>query len=221
MFDSIAPRYDRANRVMSLGIDKRWRKAAVRASGARHGSKVLDVACGTGDLSLAFQAKVGGVPVTGADFSEEMLAVAREKGRRRRAPTLFDWADAHDLPYLDRTYDVASMAFGIRNVDDPVQALRELARVTKRGGRVVILEFGQPTGAWGKMYRGYARHVIPRVGGWITKRREAYEYLPRTAAAFPAGDDFLQLMRDSEGYSEMRAVPLTGGVTWLYVGEVK
>lgn len=220
MFDAIARRYDRANHVLSLGIDTRWRKKAVRAAGARKGTKVLDLACGTGDLTFEFQRAVAPVAVTGADFSEGMLRVARQKAAKRQAPTKFEFADALDLPYLDRSFDVTSMAFGIRNVDDPVHCLREMARVTKRGGRVIVLEFGQPTGAWGKMYRTYSRQIIPRVGGWITGKRDAYEYLPRTAAAFPAGPAFLQLMGDADVFAEVRGVPLSGGVAWLYRGDV-
>jgi demethylmenaquinone methyltransferase/2-methoxy-6-polyprenyl-1,4-benzoquinol methylase len=221
MFATIAPKYDRANRVLSLGIDQSWRRKAVKASKAAQGSQVLDLATGTGDLAFRFEKKVRPAgQVTGTDFCEPMLVVARTKAAKRRSTTTFDVADAMDLPFPDSAFDIASIAFGIRNVDDPVKALREMRRVVRPGGRVVVLEFGQPTGLWGGMYRIYARRVMPLLGGWITGQRGAYEYLPRTAAAFPAGDRFLALMDQAGGWSSRTARPLTGGVAYLYVGVV-
>jgi demethylmenaquinone methyltransferase/2-methoxy-6-polyprenyl-1,4-benzoquinol methylase len=124
------------------------------------------------------------------------------------------------LPYADRSFDVASIAFGIRNVDDPVQCLREMARVVKPGGQVLVLEFGQPDGPWGALYRLYSRVVMPMVGGLLTGNKAAYEYLPRTAAAFPAGQRFLELMDRSGAFRERSARAFTGGITWLYRGIV-
>ena len=221
MFATIAPRYDRANRILSLGIDQAWRRRAVKASGAKPGDRILDLATGTGDLAFRFERKVGrDGKVTGTDFCEPMLAVARHKAARKGRTVTFQMADAMDLPFTDRSFDVASIAFGIRNVDDPVAALREMRRVVKPGGRIVVLEFGQPNGLWGGMYRTYARHVMPRVGGWITGQRGAYEYLPRTAAAFPAGERFVELMDKAGPWASRTATPLTGGVAYLYVGVV-
>lgn len=219
MFAEIAPRYDRANLLLSFGIDRRWRTKAVRLARVQEGDKVLDLACGTGDLSFAFQRRTR-ESVTGADFCEPMLDVARRKAKRRKSPATFQWADAMRLPFADRSFDVVSIGFGIRNVDDPVVALGEMRRVAKSGGRVVVLEFGQPEGLWGKAYRLYARHVMPRVGALVTGRRAPYEYLPRTAAAFPAGERFLDLMRKAGGFASVTATPLTGGVAFVYVGTV-
>lgn len=219
MFADIAPKYDRANHILSLGIDSGWRKKAVRASGAKAGQTVLDLATGTGDFAFRFHDAVQpGGHVTGTDFCAPMLEVAKTK--RRGRDVAFHEADAMDLPFPDDAFDVASIAFGIRNVDHPVQALKEMRRVVKPGGRVVVLEFGQPKGLWGKCYETYARHVLPRLGGLLTGNRAAYEYLPRTAAAFPAGQKFLDLMAEAGGFSSMQATPLTGGVAYLYVGEV-
>lgn len=220
MFASIARRYDRANRVLSFGIDQRWRKRAVRRSGAKPGDRVLDLACGTGDLTLAFQRAVAAQPVVGADFTWEMLPLAQRKTAHRDQPCRFVCADAMQLPFAAATFEVASIAFGIRNVDDPGVALREMARVTKPGGRVVVLEFGQPRGVFGALYRFYAQRVMPVVGRVVTGQRAPYEYLPRTAAAFPAGERFLAMMRATSAFSSVTADRLTGGVAYVYVGVV-
>ena len=201
MFASIARRYDAANEVLSLGVHRGWRRAAVRLSGVVHGDRVLDCATGTGDLALAFKRAVGLTgEVVGTDFCAEMLASAPAKARRAGLEVRFEVADALALPYADRSFDVASIAFGIRNVDDPVRCLREMARVVRPSGRVVVLEFGQPRGPFGALFRVYSRQVMPAIGGLLTGNRSAYEYLPRTAAAFPAGDRFLALMEEAGSF---------------------
>jgi demethylmenaquinone methyltransferase/2-methoxy-6-polyprenyl-1,4-benzoquinol methylase len=222
MFASIARRYDAANEVLSLGVHRGWRRAAVRLSGAVPGDRVLDCATGTGDLALAFKRAVGPTgEVVGTDFCEEMLAPAPAKARRAGLEVRFEVADALALPYADRSFDVASIAFGIRNVDDPVRCLREMARVVRPGGRVVVLEFGQPRGPFGALFRVYSRQVMPALGGLLTGNRSAYEYLPRTAAAFPAGDRFLALMSESGSFSQRDATPLLAGTAYVYVGTVR
>jgi demethylmenaquinone methyltransferase/2-methoxy-6-polyprenyl-1,4-benzoquinol methylase len=222
MFASIARRYDAANEVLSLGVHRGWRRAAVRLSGAIPGDRVLDCATGTGDLALAFKRAVGPTgEVVGTDFCEEMLAPAPAKARRAGLEVRFEVADALALPYADRSFDVASIAFGIRNVDDPVRCLREMARVVRPGGRVVVLEFGQPRGPFGALFRVYSRQVMPALGGLLTGNRSAYEYLPRTAAAFPAGDRFLALMSESGSFSQRGATPLLAGTAYVYVGTVR
>jgi demethylmenaquinone methyltransferase/2-methoxy-6-polyprenyl-1,4-benzoquinol methylase len=222
MFASIAPKYDTTNAVLSLGVHALWRRAAVRLSRVKPGDAVLDCATGTGDLALAFKRAVGPAgKVTGTDFCAEMLAPAPDKARRAGLVIDFKVADAMDLPFETAAFDVASIAFGIRNVDDPVRCLKEMARVVKPGGRVVVLEFGQPTGVFGALFRFYSRAVMPMVGGLITGNRAAYEYLPRTSAAFPAGDNFLALVDRSGAYSERSGTPLTFGTAWVYVGTVK
>lgn len=222
MFASIAKSYDRANQVLSLGLHHRWRKVAVVQSGAEEGDRVLDCATGTGDLALAFRRAVGPRgTVVGTDFCEEMLELAPAKAERAGLPVRFEVADVLALPYGDASFDVASIAFGIRNVDDPERGVRELARVVRPGGRVVVLEFGQPGGAlFGPLYRFYSHHVLPRVGGWLSGKREAYEYLDRTSSRFPAGEAFTDMMRRTNAFSEIRSFPLTGGVAFVYVGEV-
>jgi demethylmenaquinone methyltransferase / 2-methoxy-6-polyprenyl-1,4-benzoquinol methylase len=222
MFSQIAPRYDAANDVMSLGIHRLWRRTAVRLSGAAPGQAVLDCATGTGDLALAFKRAVGAQgSVLGTDFNADMLTPAPAKARAAGLEVAFEVADVMKLPYADGRFDVASISFGIRNVDDPAVALGELGRVVKPGGRVVVLEFGQPEGLFGLLYRPYARWVMPLIGGLLTGNRAAYEYLPRTAAAFPCGERFLQLMRGTGRFERCTAEPLLQGLANVYVGVVK
>jgi len=222
MFASIARRYDTANEVLSLGVHRSWRRAAVRLSGARPGDRVLDCATGTGDLALAFKRAVGpSGEVVGTDFCAEMLASAAPKARRAGVDIRFEVADALALPFAMGSFDVASIAFGIRNVDDPVVCLREMARVVRPSGRVVVLEFGQPQGPFGALFRAYSRSVMPAVGGLLTGNRSAYEYLPRTAAAFPAGDRFLALMEEAGTFAQSAATPLLAGTAYVYVGTVR
>lgn len=222
MFSSIATKYDVTNEVLSFGIHRLWRRSAVRLSGAKEGSAVLDCATGTGDLALAFKRKVGtSGRVMGTDFCKEMLDSAPAKAAREGLQVEFQVADAMDLPFADDSFDVASIAFGIRNVDDPVKCLKEMGRVVRPGGRVVVLEFGQPTGFFGALFRFYSKVVMPTVGGLITGNRAAYEYLPRTSAAFPSGDKFLALMDQSGAYKERVAHPMTFGTSYVYVGTVR
>ena len=219
MFASIARRYDAANQVLSLGVHRSWRKTAVRISQAAPGQRVLDCATGTGDLALEFKRAVGPAgAVTGTDFCAEMLERAPAKAISAGLPVEFAVADALALPYHDASFDVVSIAFGIRNVDDPLRCLREMARVTKAGGCVIVLEFGQPEGAFGAFFRAWSRGVIPAVGGLITGNRSAYEYLPRTSAKFPAGGRFLDLMREAAVFRESTAHPLWSGTAYVYRG---
>lgn len=220
MFASIARRYDAANEVLSLGVHRAWRRAAVRLSGAAPGDRVLDCATGTGDLALRFKRVVGTRgEVIGTDFCSEMLAAAPAKARRAGLDVRFEVADVLALPYPDASFDVASIGFGIRNVDDPVRCLREMARVVRREGRVVVLEFGQARGPFGALFGVYS-HLVPAIGAAITGNRAAYEYLPRTAAAFPAGDRFLSLMDEAGTFAQRSATPLMSGAVYVYVGTV-
>jgi demethylmenaquinone methyltransferase/2-methoxy-6-polyprenyl-1,4-benzoquinol methylase len=221
MFASIAPGYDRTNQVLSLGVHRLWRRAAVKFGAVGAGQKALDCATGTGDLALALKRAVGpSGEVIGTDFCAEMLIPAPAKAERAGLPVHFQVADALALPFEKARFDLATIAFGIRNVDDPVQCLREMARVVRPGGRVVVLEFGQPQGIFGALFRFYSRFVMPMIGGWITGNRAAYEYLPRTSAAFPAGERFVSLMEQAGVFARREAHPLTFGTAYVYVGEV-
>ncbi|TVQ70160.1 MAG: bifunctional demethylmenaquinone methyltransferase/2-methoxy-6-polyprenyl-1,4-benzoquinol methylase UbiE [Balneolaceae bacterium] len=221
MFASISGRYDLLNSVLSLGVHHRWRKKTVRVTGASEGMSVLDCATGTGDLAIAYKKAVGSSgTVVGTDFCAEMLAPAPEKSRKQGLKIIWEVADAMDLPYEDDRFDISSIAFGIRNVDDPVTALSEMARVVRPNGKVVVLEFGQAYGIMKYPFKWHSKYVIPLLGGWISGNRKAYQYLPETSAAFPAGDRFLSLMKKTGRFKSFDSKPLMQGIAYIYIGEV-
>jgi len=221
MFASIADQYDRINSIISLGRHHRWRRLAVKISGARQGHRVLDCATGTGDLAIAFKKRVGeSGMVVGVDFCPEMLKHARHKARLQGLAVKFDLADAQNLPYEDNYFDLAGMAFGLRNVSNPVQALQEMARVVKPGGKVVVLELGQPHGFLKYPYYLYSRYAIPAVGGRLSGNRRAYVYLQQSSARFPAGQKFLDLMARAGRFSHKKAYALAGCIAYIYAGTV-
>lgn len=221
MFADIADDYDRINSILSFGVHNAWRKKTVFESGAAPGDNVLDCATGTGDLAIEFKKAVGHRgKVVGTDFCQEMIEHAPAKADKEQLVVEFEVADAMNLPYDDNSFDIASIAFGIRNVDDPLVCLKEMARVVKSGGRVVVLEFGQPKGAVKYPYEIYSKHVMPAIGGFISGNRDAYTYLPETSAKFPAGEKFIELMKKADVFSDQRAIKLTGGISYIYVGTV-
>ena len=219
MFDAIAGRYDFLNHLLSLGIDRRWRKRAVRALATQERARVLDLCAGTGDLALA--ALAGGRPhtsVVAVDFAAAMLRVAREKLRRTgETRVTLVRGDAMRIPLADASVDAVTIGFGIRNVERPEVAAREILRVLKPGGRLAILEFGTPAlpGIRGA-YLFYFRHLLPRIGRVISRHHDAYSYLPASVAAFHSPDEFLALLRRA-GFSDVRVDSLTLGVVYLFV----
>ena len=219
MFASIARRYDRANTVLSGGVHHLWRRKAVRAAAVQRGDRVLDCATGTGDLAIAFRKAVGDTGrVVGTDFVPEMLEFARPKA----SDVTFEVADVTRLPYADASFDVASISFGIRNVGEPGKGIAEMARVVRSGGRVIVLEFGQPQSRFfGALYDWYTRHILPRLGGALTGDAAAYRYLQTSAGRFPCGDDFVALMRESGDFATIEYRPLTFGIAYLYKGVKK
>jgi demethylmenaquinone methyltransferase/2-methoxy-6-polyprenyl-1,4-benzoquinol methylase len=219
MFDRIAARYDTLNRILSLGVDRRWRRIAVRALALPPAARVLDLATGTADVALEILRQHPDARVLGLDPSLQMLAIGRRKVRRagleRSAELLF--GDAQDLPYADRSFDGVTIAFGIRNVPDRARALAEMARVTKRDGRVAILELMEPrAGLFAPLARTFVRSLVPRVGALLSGAPE-YRYLQRSMAAFPAPDAFAEAMRQA-GLEPLETRPLTHGVVCLFVG---
>ncbi|MFK8003662.1 MAG: bifunctional demethylmenaquinone methyltransferase/2-methoxy-6-polyprenyl-1,4-benzoquinol methylase UbiE [Polyangiales bacterium] len=216
MFDAIAERYDVLNRVLSLGIDQGWRRDAVDALELETGDHVLDLATGTADLALQI-AESASVSVVGSDPSPNMLSVGRAKVKKSRARVTLDEGDAQALPYGENEFDACSMAFGIRNVPDRELALREMVRVVRPGGRIVILELGEPDGTLiGPLARFHVHHVVPRIGALVSGQAE-YRYLQESIAAFPSAPAFAALMQKS-GVRDVEVRRLTFGAANLYVG---
>jgi demethylmenaquinone methyltransferase / 2-methoxy-6-polyprenyl-1,4-benzoquinol methylase len=223
MFDRIAHRYDLLNRVLSLGIDQRWRRCAVRslALGTIPGSaRVLDLATGTGDLAILVARSHPAVQVEGLDPSQRMLDVAaakvRDTGLAHRVALVT--GDAQSLPYPDDTFDGVTIAFGIRNVPDRGRGLQEMRRVTKPGGRVAVLELSEPGGGvLGRLARFHVHTLVPRIGALLSGERE-YRYLQQSIAEFPPAGEFVAMMGDA-GLERVQVTPLTLGVCHLYVGE--
>ena len=219
MFDGIAPRYDLLNRLMSLGLDRHWRRRLVASLGDVDGGKVLDVATGTADIALAIARRHPGTQVVGLDPSAGMLAVGRDKVAAADLDERVSLVqgDAQALPFEADDFAASCIAFGIRNVPDRARALRELARVTHRGGRVVVLELGEPRrGLLAPLVRLHVHHLVPRLGAWLSDD-QAYRYLRASIAAFPPPAEFAALMARS-GLESVRVRSLAGGAANLFVG---
>jgi demethylmenaquinone methyltransferase/2-methoxy-6-polyprenyl-1,4-benzoquinol methylase len=221
MFDAIAPRYDLLNHVLSAGLDRRWRNIAVDALELGHRARLLDVCTGTGDLAIAAVRRGRAASVVGVDFAGEMLrrglVKLRQEGLNRSIQLVR--GDAACIPLDAATCDGATIAFGIRNVAEPARALAEIARVLRPGGRLAILEFGQPRIPGVRtLYGWYFRYLLPLVGRLVSKHRSAYSYLPASVGTFPPPAEFAQLLR-ATGFSQVRAVPLTFGIVYLFVAE--
>jgi demethylmenaquinone methyltransferase/2-methoxy-6-polyprenyl-1,4-benzoquinol methylase len=208
MFDRISPVYDAMNRIMTAGLDRRWRALAA-ASAVRPGDEVLDACCGTGDLALAGE-RAGG-RVTGLDFSERML----ERARRKSQTVRWVRGDVMALPFADASFDAATVGFGIRNVDDLEGGLRELARVLRPGGRLACLEITRPRGALRPFFRLWFDGVVPLLGKALPGGA-AYTYLPASVRRFPGPDDLAAVMRRA-GFGEVQWRRLGGGIVALHV----
>lgn len=220
MFDQIAGRYDLLNRVMSMGIDQSWRRKTVAAMELPAGAQVLDLATGTGDLALMIARLHPDATVIGSDPSSRMLEVGVQKVARVGLAdrVSLELGDAQALPYEDDAFDGCCIAFGIRNVPDRSAALAEMARVTRPGGRVAVLELGEPSVGWlSPIARFHVRKVIPKIGGMLSGSEE-YKYLQQSIAAFPAADRFADQMQAS-GLNVLEVKPLTFGACTLFVAE--
>lgn len=225
MFSDIAPTYDLLNGLLSFGVDRRWRAQAARAAlatvpfGPRR-PRVLDVASGTGDLTLALKRLRPDCDVTGADFAEPMLELARRKARSRQLDVEFIAADGTDLPFEDGAFDAVTIAYGLRNFADPDAGLREFRRVLRPGGRLAVLEFPPPPeGLFGSLFRFYFQRVLPRLGGAISGKRSAYGYLPESVLAFFTPEALEQHLR-AAGFTGVRHELQTFGVSALHLADV-
>ena len=215
MFDRIAPRYDLLNRVLSAGIDVRWRRRCIDAVSGRD---VLDVCSGTGDLLIEYLRRDPARRGLGVDLSTEMLARGKGKLAARALAGRMAAGDAERLPVRDRAFDAVTVAFGIRNVGDPKAALAEMHRVLRPGGRAAILEFSMPAGTLGGAYRLYFTRVLPKIGGLVSGDASAYAYLPASVERFARPEQFGALMT-AAGFGGVRWERLTGGIAHLYIGE--
>ncbi len=225
MFGQIAKEYDKLNHIMSLDIDKSWRKKAIRqmaepAPGDAQPLRLLDVACGTGDFSIAAARSIPGCRVTGVDVTEEMLAVMAGKvaSAGLSEQIVMQVGDGENLPFADDSFDRVSIAFGIRNFEHRDRGLQEMLRVLRPGGRLVILELSEPENRvirW--LYELYFLHILPWIGGLISGDRAAYRYLPASVVKFPPKDVFLQMMREA-GFSDVAHRAFTLGICRMYTG---
>lgn len=219
MFNAIAKRYDQVNRILSFGIDQKWRKQVGNYLPAKKNLRLLDLATGTCDQLLALMEtkKIG--QAVGIDLAEEMLTIGNQKIAASPFSKNIELkvASASSLPFADHSFDCVTIAFGIRNIQG--NALQEMYRILTPGGRALILEFSLPKSRCIRFFHlFYLRHILPFIGGWITKEKSAYLYLNKTIEAFPYGDKFIAMMQQ-EGFVDCRAVPFTFGVATLYVGE--
>src|SRR5262249_17668095 len=219
---AIAPWYDTLNHLLSLNIDRSWRKRVTKLAPPRGDAPILDVCTGTGDLALAYDRVSGGkVPIVGVDFCPELLVRAKEKTRKRKADSRISFieADAQHLPLPDNHFQIVCVAFGLRNITDTDQGIREMVRVAQPGGRVAILEFSRPR-HWliRRPYLFFFRKILPAVGQFLSRSPDsAYRYLPESVMQFPDNEELAERLRQ-HGLADVRFFPFTGGIATLYVG---
>lgn len=219
IFNDIAPKYDLLNHFLSLNIDKRWRRKAIGYIRPEEKGELLDVACGTGDFSIAAY-RAGVQKVTGIDISANMVAIGQKKvDNLGLTPYIILQAgDSEQIEFEDEHFDVVTVAFGVRNFEHLEAGLREMQRVLKKGGKVVILEFSMPEHfPMKQLYKFYFRHILPVLGGWISGNKGAYTYLPESVMKFPQGKAFLDILKGC-GFEQATQRKLTFGIASIYVG---
>jgi demethylmenaquinone methyltransferase/2-methoxy-6-polyprenyl-1,4-benzoquinol methylase len=220
MFANISGKYDILNDILSFGTHRSWKTKFVKMTNPDGNSKILDIATGTGDIAFKFyELKFGRVKITGIDFTPEMINIANERKQNRNIN--FIVGDALNLPFEDNTFDINTISFGIRNVDDVKKSLTEMARVLKPGGRAAILEFGQARKPFAYIYNFYSKYIMPFLGKLISGDDSAYCYLPDTAAKFPSGNNFVQIMKSTNCFSNITVKELMFGVAYIYLGVKK
>lgn len=219
MFNNISKNYDLLNRLLSLGIDVRWRKKAINQLIADHPKYILDVATGTGDFAIS-SLSLNPDKVIGVDISEGMLAMGREKLVKLKLDKKIElqMGDSEGLLFPDNNFDAAIVAFGVRNFENLELGLKDMLRVLKPKGKLVILEFSKPKRfPFKQFYNFYFKLILPKIGSIISKDKSAYTYLPESVDAFPDGENFLAVMNNA-GYKELKCIPLTFGISSIYVG---
>ena len=220
MFAGIAKRYDLLNHVLSLNIDRSWRRFTANKLDPKPGAPILDCCTGTGDLALEYRKRLGSeTEIVGSDFCPEMLDIARQKSAKANVSIKWLEADAQQLPFENDHFQLVSVAFGLRNVADPNCGLAEMIRVARPGGKVAVLEFSKPrVQPFRWAYMAYFKHVLPRIGQSVSKSNaDAYHYLPASVLQFPDGKEMADLMR-TQGLINVEFFPLTLGIATLYVG---
>jgi demethylmenaquinone methyltransferase/2-methoxy-6-polyprenyl-1,4-benzoquinol methylase len=219
MFDNIAPTYDKLNHIMSLNIDRVWRRRVMRIVRRAKAHKIMDVATGTGDLAIAMAKRVDRTHILGVDLSEEMLAVARRKVEKQglEERIMLEKGDAENLDMVtSESIDAATVAFGVRNFENIERGLSEIYRTLKPGGKLVVLEFSMPKNRlvrW--VYSQYAHRLLPRIGGMISKDKQAYTYLPDSVEEFPAPERFAQILKDV-GFKRVKTRSQSFGIAYIY-----
>jgi demethylmenaquinone methyltransferase/2-methoxy-6-polyprenyl-1,4-benzoquinol methylase len=218
MFNNIAGRYDFLNHFLSMGIDKGWRKKAIAEVAGINPQNILDVATGTGDMAIAAASKIHPKQITGIDIADQMLEVGRKKINAQNLSGIISLhtGDSESMPFTTGSYDAVMCAYGVRNFEHLEAGLTEMCRVLRPGGKVVILEFSQPTGFPVKqLFKFYFRFILPTLGKLVSKHSRAYTYLPESVMAFPEGKRFCDILEGC-GFSSAKARPLTFGITTLY-----
>lgn len=221
MFDNIAPTYDKLNHILSINIDRIWRRRVVRIVRKMHPHRILDVATGTGDLAIAMARRIPDCRILGVDLSEQMLAIAREKvtARGMDEHIILSTGDAEHLNVADGSVDVVTVAFGVRNFENLEQGLREMYRTINAGGHIVILEFSTPRSPlFGALYRWYSHRVLPFIGRLISRDGAAYDYLPSSVDEFPAPERFMEMLREA-GFKNCKAKSQSFGIAQIYTAE--
>lgn len=220
MFDSIAWRYDFLNHFLSFSIDRLWRRKAIRIISKYHKNpEILDVATGTADLALA-SVRLNPVKITGIDISAKMLQIGREKVAKKGLSERINLlqADSENIPFVESSFDVVMVAFGVRNFADPLKGLSEMGRVLRKSGLVMVLEFSKPSDfPFRSLYNFYFRNILPIFGRFFSKDKAAYNYLPDSVMKFPDNEAFLNLLMQA-GFSDTKQIKLTGGVASIYTG---
>ena len=221
LFDNIASDYDRLNHILSLNIDKGWRKRAVKETIDRNEPmQVLDIACGTGDFTIEIARNAApGSKITGIDLSEGMMEIGRRKIAAAAVDATLEYGDSEALTYADNSFDRISVGFGVRNFEHLELGLREMYRVLKKEGKLVILELSIPSNSFIRWcYKLYFLKILPAIGGWVSGNRGAYNYLPASVLHFPAPDKFQAMMREA-GFSTVEHKAFTFGICRMYIGK--
>ena len=221
MFDRIAPYYDFLNHFLSLGIDIRWRNKAIDHLKPSQPKHILDVATGTGDLAITIANRLNPSKVMGLDISKEMLEVGRKKIKKKGLDELIELqhGDSENMPFEDNTFDAITVAFGVRNFENLERGLNEMYRVLNKGGQMVVLEFSRPTlFPFKQIFNAYFKYLLPTIGKWTSKDPKAYRYLYESVQAFPDGDNFLKILRNT-GFKNNKCTTLTLGICSIYIGQ--